>query len=90
MEFWSSVEYGTFLKGLVRELGGEGSTAKVECRMQSEEVGGRKTQLWRDAKTEAAVPPRSGRPETRSSKPDTAGGGMRGIENRLGPATVLP
>ena len=65
VEFWSSVEYGTFLKGLVREF-------------------------LRDAKTEAAVPPRSGRPETRSSKPDTAGGGMRGIENRLGPATVLP
>ncbi len=34
VEFWSSVEYGTFLKGLVREF-------------------------LRDAKTEAAVPPRS-------------------------------
>lgn len=29
VEFWSSVEYGTFLKGLVRELGGA-SAAKVE------------------------------------------------------------
>ncbi len=65
VEFWSSVEYGTFLKGLVREF-------------------------LRDAKTEAAVPPRSERPETRNSKPETACGGARGIENRLGPATVLP
>lgn len=30
VEFWSSVEYGTFLKGLVRELGGGDLAAAVE------------------------------------------------------------
>ena len=38
VEFWSSVEYGTFLKGLVRELCGA-SAAKEEGGMKSAEVG---------------------------------------------------
>lgn len=44
VEFWSSVECGTFLKGLVRELGGRGVNAAVEGvqveECESGKVGG--------------------------------------------------